>query len=98
MSKIPPKYMQIKEEIEYKRKDIEALTRVMQKLCPHKDIVKKSYCNDDWAQRKTYSTTYICTLCGLSAHYNDESTMVEPSPLYRRLEKLHFKNRQNTKY
>lgn len=84
-----PKYLQIKDELAEIEEHKNALIKTMRKLCPHKDIVRDSYCNDDWAQHKEYTAWYTCQICHETASF-DEEKKETPSDLYKKLDKLYW--------
>lgn len=83
-------YKDIVKEIDELEKRAEQLTTELRERCPHHNIKYESFVNDDWAQHKTYTTSYMCPLCGLYGSY-DEDEHKEPTAVYLKLKKIYDK-------
>lgn len=66
-------YKDIKNELDEAKAKIESLTLELQHRCPHRDIIFESYCNDDWAMQKIYTSSYKCNYCGKYVSYDPEN-------------------------
>ena len=56
-----------------------------QKICKHKNIKEDSYCDDNYAIYKTYTTTYKCKDCGLYSTSNiDDDNFKKLNELYKK--------------
>jgi hypothetical protein len=49
---------------------IKQLKDVRKSICPHDHIKKDCYCDDEYAQCKTYTYSYKCLDCGLYGSSN----------------------------
>ena len=83
-------YQHLKEDLIRTKEQVKEIEKQLQKRCPHNNITKDEYCNDDWDMHKTYTTTYKCDFCGKSVIY-DEDDNLPKSPEFIKMEKLYNK-------
>ena len=83
-------YKDIKTELDEAVHKADDLKVLLQTKCPHRDIIMRTYCNDDFALIcKTYATTYECKYCGKFVSY-DEDDHKPKSKEFLKMEKLYY--------
>jgi hypothetical protein len=75
-----PKYIQLLDDARTHEAMAKQKLKEAQNICPHSKAERQSYCDDDYAQCKTYTVYYKCPTCGLcsSSDKND--------PIYIKME------------
>jgi hypothetical protein len=70
--------------------ELHKLKGILIEICPHKDVIYNSWCEDDYAQHKTYAESYCCKDCRLYA-----STYSENQAIFKMLKHSYNQNKKN---
>jgi hypothetical protein len=76
-----PKYKLLLDKSQQKENEAKELRKQAQSLCPHTNPEYHSFCDDDFASNKTYTTWYECPICKL------RSLSEKQHPIYIKMEK-----------